>query len=138
MWPKDNLESWKQIHKFIADYPDDEHWATWKSMAREIVSSLENLGLVPLFRVGQSMHHIIFSTKDQHRLTGEPHVTLQLDPTQRMVLVAYSYTNIGFNEPLASETVDVASCLSTILRYLRRLWVETKPDESIPDSLNVV
>ena len=138
MWPANNPESWKQISEFIADYPDDEHWATWKSMAREIVSSLENQGLVPLFRVGQSMHHIILSTKSQHRLTGEPHVTLQLDPTRRMVLVAYSYSNIGFNEPLASETVDVVSCLPTILRCLRRLWVETKPDESIPVSLNVV
>ena len=28
--PKDNPESWRQIHKFVAGFPDDDYWSKWK------------------------------------------------------------------------------------------------------------
>ena len=135
MWPKDNVESWQDIHGFIAEFPDDAYWSQWKSMARQVVSALESHGLVALFRIGQSMHQIIFSTLDHHRLTSEPRVTLEFDPKEQIVRVAYSCTNIGFNEPLVEQRVPISAAVSATLDYLRRLWTETKPDAPIPDEL---
>jgi hypothetical protein len=86
MWgkgpPKDNVESWQDIQLFIAEYPDDGYWSKWKPMVRGVVYTLEAHDLVPLFRVGQSMHHILISTLDHHRLTSEPRVTLEFHPNE--------------------------------------------------------
>jgi hypothetical protein len=140
MWgkgpPKDNVESWQDIQLFIAEYPDDDYWSKWKPMVRGVVSTLEARGLIPLFRIGQSMHHILFSTLEHHRLTSEPRVTLEFDPKEQTVRIAYSYSNVSFNEPLSQETIPISAALPSILGYLRRLWRETKPATEIPDGLN--
>jgi hypothetical protein len=139
MWgkgpPKDNLESWQDIQQFIAEYPDDDYWSKWKPMARTIVSELEACGLAPLFRVGQSMHHIVFSTLDHHRLSSEPRVTLELLPNEHIVRVAFSRANLWFSEPLSEDRIEPSLAAATALQYLRRLWTETKPDIQIPDAL---
>lgn len=136
MWPKDNPESWQQIHEFIDEIPDDDYWSKWKPMVREVVSALEARGLVTLFRIGQSMHHIIFSTSDRHGLTSEPRVTLEFHPKEQVVRVAYSCSNLYFAEPLSEERVGVSAAAHSILAYLRRLWSESKPSTPIPDALN--
>ena len=136
MWPKNNPESWRQIHEFIAKFPDDDYWSKWKPMVRGVVSELEVRGLAPLFRIGQSMHHIIFSTVDHHRLSSEPRVTLEFLPKEQNVRVAYSSANLYFSEPLSEERVTSSAAVPCILRYLRRLWSETKPDIQMPDALN--
>jgi hypothetical protein len=141
MWgkcpPKDNLESWQDIQMFIAEFPDDhDYWSKWKPMARGVVSELEARGLAPLFRIGQSMHHILFSTVDHHRLETEPRVTLELLPKEQIVRVAYSCANLYFSVPVSEERVTPSIAVPVVLRYLRRLWCETKPDTQIPDALN--
>jgi hypothetical protein len=141
MWgkgpPKDNLESWQDIQHFISEFPDNDYWIKWKQIVRQVVSELESRGLAPLFRIGQSMHHIIFSTLDHHQLTSEPRVTLEFDPKEQKVRIAYSYANLYFSEPLSEERVPVSSASSSAIRYLRRLWEETKPSSPVPDTLNL-
>ena len=107
-------------------------------MAREVVSALQNRGLAEHFRVGQSMHQIIFSTADRHGLSTEPRVTLEFYPKEQQVRVAYSHANIGFNEPDSEERIDVPSATSCALRYLQHLWSETRSDIQIPDALKTV
>ncbi|SRR5258706_10536613 len=139
MWgkgpPKNNLESWQDIQQFIAEFPDDEYWSRWKPMVRSVVSELEARGLAPLFRIGQSMHHILFSTIDHHRLDSEPRVTLEFLPKEGIVRIAYSCANLYFSEPLSEDRVPISAAMSSTLDYLRRLWSETKPTTPIPDAL---
>jgi hypothetical protein len=137
MWPRDKLESWQQIHEFIDEFPDDAYWSKWKPMVRHVVSGLEARGLAAFFRIGQSMHHIIFSTLDHHRLTSEPRVTLEFHPKEQTVRVAYSCANLYFNEPLSEESVPVVAAVPSTLSYLRRLWSETRPSIPIPDALKI-
>jgi hypothetical protein len=136
MVPKDNPESWEHIRVFIEEFPDDAYWSEWKPMARNVVSSLQSCGLVTFFRIGQSMHHIIFSTLDHHRLASEPRVTLEFHPKEQTVRVAYSCSNLYFGEPLSQETLTISAAVPGILGYLRRLWSETEPGTPIPDALN--
>jgi hypothetical protein len=104
-------------------------------MVRNLVAALEAQSLVPFFRIGQSMHHIIFSTLDHHRLTSEPRVTLEFNPKDQTVRVAYSSANLYFSEPLSEHRVPANDSVNTTLGYLRRLWTETKPSTPIPDAL---
>jgi hypothetical protein len=135
VFPKDNLESWQQIHDFISEFPDDDYWSKWKPMVREVVLALEARGFSSSFRIGQSMHHIIFSTIGHHRLKDEPRVTLEFHPKDQAVRIAYSCSNLYFNEPLSQETVSMPNAVPSIIRYLQRLWQETKPDTQAPQSL---
>lgn len=138
MYPKDNTESWHQIHGFVDWFSDaDPHWSRWKPMVRRVVSDLEQRGLVPLFRIGQSMHHIILSTLDHHGLEREPRVTLEFKVQDGLVRVAYSDANLYFNEPSSEESVPFEAAAPTIVSYLRRLWIETKAGQSVPDALSV-
>jgi hypothetical protein len=59
MLPKDNPESWRCIHEFIDEFPDDDYWSKWKPMVRDVVTALEARGLGSLFRIGQATHDII-------------------------------------------------------------------------------
>ena len=141
MWgegpPKDNLESWQDIRRFIAEFPDDDYWSKWKPMVRGVVSDLEARGLSQFFRIGQSMHHIIFSTVNHHRLSSEPRVTMEFLPKEQIVRVAYSCANLWFNEPVSEDRVAPPLAVSIMLRYLRRLWSETKPETPMPGVLNL-
>lgn len=136
IWPKDNPESWQKIHEFIAEYPDDVYWSRWKWMANHVVSGLEARGLASLFRIGQGMHHIMFSTTERHGLGTEPRVTLEFHPREQIVRVAYGYSNLYCSEQLSEERVALADAVPTILHYLRQLWSETKPDTQMPDALS--
>ena len=115
MWPTDNPESWKEIHEFIEEHPNDNYWSKWKPMANQVISELEGRGLDKLFRVGQSMHTIIFSTLDHHRLAGEPRVTLDFDAEEQKVQIAYARNQghllfldaASYRAPVAQETVPL-------------------------------
>jgi len=137
MFPKDNPESWQRVRVFIEEFPDDPHWSQWKPLVRSVISDLEEGGLSTTFRVGQSMHHILFSLLEHHRLTSEPRVTLEFHPASQTVRVAYGYTNLYFHEPTAEEVVPVAAAILSILAFLRRLWGEAKPGIPAPDVLTV-
>jgi hypothetical protein len=84
------------------------------------------------------MDHIIFSTLDHHGLEGDPRVTLVFLPKEQRVHVAYSRGNLHFSEALSEESVDVSSAIPCVLRFLHRLWSETRPDVPIPDALKAV
>jgi hypothetical protein len=138
MYPKDNLESWPYIHAFINRFPDNAYWSEWKRMVRSIISDLETRGAASLFRIGQGMHQILISTLEHHGLASEPRVTLEFDPEQQSVCVSYSQTLVGeeeygFARPLAQERVSISKAMPVVLSYLRRLWIETKPNTNLPD-----
>lgn len=135
MLPKDNPESWRKIHEFIDEFPDDDYWSEWKSMVRSVLTALEARGLGSQFRIGQAMHDIILSTSESHGLASEPRVTLQFYPKEQIVRVAYGYTYPDFAQPLSEERVAPSVAVSSVLRHLRRLWIETKPETQIPDAI---
>ena len=95
-------------------------------MANRILCALSSAGLASLFRAGQGMHQIIFSTLDHHRLASEPRVTLELHATEHQVRVAYGFGNLYFEKSTAEETVPESEALRVIIAYLARLWSETK------------
>ena len=132
MYPKDNPESWSRISQGINEYPDDQIWRSWKLIAHDTVNALQSHGLAELFRIGQSMHHIVISTKSEHRLTGEPSVTLAIDAKRSTIRVAYGTGNLWFDEPLVETTCQIGDAVPAILTYLARLWRETKPEIELP------
>lgn len=136
MWPKDNPESWRQIYEFIDEFPNDDYWSRWKPMACAVISELDARGLSSLFRIGQSMHHIILSTTERHGLNAEPRVTLEILPKEQRVRVAYSYANLWFKDALLDDRVDPSNAVPCTLHMLNKLWSETKPGTKIPDALN--
>lgn len=136
-YPKNNLESWADIHAFVASFPDDEYWSEWKPIAEGVISNLESHGLATFFRVGQSMHHIIFSTLDHHNLVDEPRVTIEFQAMEKLVHVAYSTSNLYFQPPVLEQCVEVPNAVSTVFAYLRRLWLEAKPNLPLPSPLAV-
>lgn len=136
MGPKDNPESWRQIHEFIASFQDDRCWSTWKLMVTDVVCALEARGLAAYFRIGQSLHHIMLSTSEHHGLTSEPRVTLIFHSKDNSACVAYGCTNLHFSAPLSEDRVPPAEAVPRILHHLRRLWRETRPEYPIPDALN--
>jgi hypothetical protein len=94
-------------------------------MARQLIAELEAHDLVPYFRVGQSMHHIIFSTADSHGLGGEPRVTLEILPREQQVRVAYSLANMEMRPAISESHLAATEGVANVL-HLRRLWLETK------------
>lgn len=94
---------------------------SWKLMVSTVITSLGTRGLVELFRIGQSVHHITISTPEHHRLNGEPHVTLEFNQNNETVWITYCRANLAFYVPLSEETVPFPAAVPTILRYLRHL-----------------
>ena len=134
-FPENNAESWQQLRKFIEEFPGNARSSAWKQMAGGVVSELERRGLIPLFRAGKSMQHVIFSTSDHHGLRDEPRVTLEFQPEQQEVRIAYSKADIRFHEPLIEAWVSAPVALQVTLGALRRLWTETWPAQPMPEEL---
>jgi hypothetical protein len=129
--PETNLESWHYIHRFIDMFADDDHWSKWKTMARGVVGALEERGLAPVFRIGQSMHDIILSTSERHGLAAsELRVKLEFLPDEQVVRVTYGPGKRNIEERVASSIA-----VPCVLNHLRRLWSETKPSAQMPDAL---
>ena len=138
MYPKDNAESWQQIHELIKDaYPDDGVWPQWKKMARDFISELEAHGLAEHFRIGQSHSTIVFSTLEHHQLGWKPRVMLEFDPRKKTVRIAYSCRFLVYGPPITEETFPISAGIPNTLRYLRHLWAETKSTESLPKALDI-
>jgi hypothetical protein len=138
MWPRDNIDSWQTTLQDIDEYPDDSYWSSYKATAQDVFSSLTKLELNQAFRVGQSMHDIIFSTLDHHGLRDEPRVTFTIMPKEGLVKIAYSYSHVDFgpSAPVSEEICPASDVTPALVNYLMRLWIETKPSERIPLGLS--
>ena len=134
-WPRTNEESWQRVRKFVAYLGEDPRWPAWVRVAEGILDALERDGLDRVFRIGTSMHDIIFSTLDHHDLRGEPRTTIRIDLDGTHVRVSYGRVNVEFAEPDEEVRVPSAQAVPVVRRYLEKLWRETKPDAALPPGL---
>lgn len=128
-----NIASWEAVAADIEQYPDNEHWKSWKTLVRRFLRTGMSAGLNRYFRAGQSMHHILFSTLDHHGLRDEPRVTIELHPPSQ-VRIAYGTTNLWFSTPELEYTLPFDDGFATFRRFLHQLWMATVP-EPIPEDI---
>ena len=132
-------ESWEWLAREVKEVQGD-YWAPWKLFVSNLLQACVDTGLNRDFRVGQSMHHVIFSTTEQHRLERydppPPRVTLIYDPKkEHQWVLAWFYENLWFFEPDREQAVTTESVFQTLKAYLSDLWRETHPDSPLPGSL---
>lgn len=135
--PASNRESWDDVLAFVRSFPDDERWRQWKRAVEELLRQGRADGLDDAFRAGQSMHYLIFSTLDRHRLDDEPRVTVAwYSPSE--LEISYGRVNRGLIEARDIEHAEVVAgevAYPVLTRYLRRLWLETREPTSLPAAL---
>jgi hypothetical protein len=77
-----NRASWNDMLDFVDSFPDDK-WKDWKAVVRPVLQASIQSGMCEYFRAGQSVHHLIFSTAENHGLEDiqptPPRVTFGLD-----------------------------------------------------------
>lgn len=134
--PRDNRESWRVLREHLFSDGWGPGWAEWLAKARQIVGSLEHVGMVEHFRAGVSMDLLIFSTQNHHDLDGAICVQVRPESESGSVRVALGPTLLHWDPPDIDQTlVPMESCLPVILDYLRRLWTATKPGVDLPGKL---
>lgn len=133
-----NRASWVDVLAFVRGFPDDDTWTNWK---RDVLSLLEAGVAEKLdgyYRAGQSMQHIVFSTAEKHGLEymepQPPRVTVGFNKDMSL-FVAWSDLNIWFNEPTRRDSLGGETGFDTLKRYLRDLWISTRPSEPLPPGL---
>ena len=133
MIPADNPSSWQAILEGIREYPDNDQWCEWKIVAERFIHDGISAGLNGHFRAGNSMHHFLFSTRDDYRLGDDPRVTIAFSEGNQ-IRVAYGTKNLHFGSPELSYQLPYEDGFATFRRFLNQLWTATKP-EPIPLSL---
>ncbi len=99
-----------------------------------LLSKAREAGVAAHFRAGQSMQHLIFSTKSDHGLESEPRVTVALVDQDKFE-VSFAHANRWFADAEEAEVVSGPDTYSAFVRFLARLWGETRPAVPIPDCL---
>ena len=125
MPPMTNPDSWRAVIEDIAQYPDNQTWSAWKTIATEFMQRGVAAGLDVHFRAGQSMHWFLFSTLDHHGLRGEPHVTIFIR-SRDDIEVSYGTTHLSVTgRPYLSYSLSFEDAFSTFRRFLLQLWTAT-------------
>ena len=128
MRPITNEDSWRALRDFIEGCSASGE--DWVAKATTLVDLLEARGLSSYFRAGQSMHHLIFSTLDNHQLEDEPRVTVAIEKHE--CRIAYARTNLHFAEPAVESTVGFGQAESVVVDFLAKLWRDTRPQVALP------
>ena len=132
---ENNKASWIYVSQWIESLPDSDTWLPWKVFVGAVIQSGISAGLNEYFRVGTSVGQIIFSTCEKNGLENftpaPPRVTLGQDSNREM-FIAWSHSNIWFNEPERKDFVTAKTAFSVLRTYLADLWRETRPAEPLP------
>jgi hypothetical protein len=135
-FPASNEDSWARIVQFIEKKPDHGWWLDYQEFLHPVIYAAIADGLHHFFRAGSSVSDIIFSTADR-RLEAldppPPRVTLRVNGKEKFI--AWSHSNTWFSEPERMEFVTPGNALSVLKVYLKDLWMETRPSESLPECL---
>ena len=124
---------WQAVLEGVLEYPDNDQWREWKTVAERFIRDGMALGLNQHFRAGNSMHHFLFSTRDDHRLGDDPRVTIAFGEGDQIRL-AYGTESLHFARPEWSYQLPYEDGLSTFRRFLNQLWTATKT-EPVPSAL---
>nr|CAP48034.1 putative integron gene cassette protein [uncultured bacterium] len=134
---QENKRSWADMIDFVESFPTDDTWHAWKTFVRSVLRQGIDSGLDQYFRAGQSMQHIIFSTAAHHGLEdmdpAPPRVTIAFDK-QMHIYLAWSRSNLWFNEPNRKVSLTCSNAHGMLRIYLSSLWDETRPSEPNPIS----
>ena len=99
-------------------------------------------GLDEYFRVGTSMHDVIFSTADNYGLEQydppPPRVTLVYDPSKKQFFVGYSHLPLFSSKPEKQDWVDAGDVVPVLKTYLAELWRETHAHQPLPKALECI
>ncbi|MCC6919510.1 MAG: hypothetical protein IT548_09920 [Alphaproteobacteria bacterium] len=123
-----NAQSWRELRSFL-DESTDPRVDNWKNAVFDLLDQLATLGADRLFRAGQGMSHIMFSTKKTHRLDrSDPHVVVTVSVTGRTLPVEVAF---GSGVWGIEGHFDIVFCpfddaRYEILKALARLWQKTK------------
>jgi hypothetical protein len=129
----ENRATWTEVREWINEYPDREYWNRWRAIIEPLVDRAVASQFDTLFRAGQSMSDLIFSTIDHHGLRHEPRVTVNVTPEWNL-RISYSTHNLWFMSPQQFEVAEPHLAFPVLTRYLQHLWEETIP-EPIPEIL---
>ncbi|RBP47475.1 hypothetical protein DES53_101272 [Roseimicrobium gellanilyticum] len=122
-----NIASWEIVAAGIEEYPDNEAWLPWKPLVRRFLRAGIDAGLNRYFRVGQSMHEIIFSTLDHHGFRGgEPRVTVEFHPPTELRIL-YGTSLQGDRTRKLKPVLRFEDGVTTLSHYLHQLWTATIP-----------
>lgn len=134
-------ESWVAMTAFMTQLAQYPAVAGWARVGASIVVAGPARGLDQLFRAGQSMQHLIFSTAPHHGLQDELRVTVgwpeddsQSAATGAMIEVSLGRTNRWFSAPDRLSIGPAADAWPLVAEYLRALWDGTR-GAPLPDGL---
>jgi hypothetical protein len=116
-----NIDSWQKLIAFYQKF-SMPHWK-WLMPLLTLVERIAESEYAGLFRGGQSIYHLIISTKEHHGLETDDHFVAVYMEKNRPMWIEYS---IGY-EVVACQTCDSGCDVWAVLEtFLARLWYETK------------
>jgi hypothetical protein len=136
MFPRSNEESWQFIVENNREYPETEYWKKWRSIVDPVIDQSIAAGYNRCIRAGKSMHDLLFSTLDHHRIHHEAYVRLRVVDNQQLEIqfIPANYAPAISGPHKESKVVEPYAAFPVFTRFLQHLWTETVP-EPIPECL---